>query len=184
MKDRYFYPLAAIIIGAMIAYALSFKVDNRPSNVDLYERQGVELEEFFPSPGTTVLINGPTEDGFAVMSAHMSRDLAPPSAGVFVTLGPDYEGNFGGAKIRITVKAKMDPGVASRVMELGYFTAGAGDSEWQRFELTDEYADYSFDYTPNRPSGKGSDYVGIWPDPSGKGGQINVKAIKVERLRP
>jgi len=69
-------------------------------------------------------------------------------------------------------------------MELGYFTTGVGDSGWKRFDLTESFADYSFDFTPNAPSGKGNDYVGIWPDPSGEGGEIYVTSIKVERITP
>lgn len=184
MKDRFFYPLAMLIIGGMIAYAMSFSVDNTPINVDIYERQGIELEELFPSPGTTVYMGSFGEDSYAVLSAHMNRDIAVSSAGVFGTLGPAYESNFGGATIRIAVRAKQGEISPSPAMELGYFTSGVGDSEWQKFELLDEYADYSFDFTPNPPTEKGNDYIGIWPDPSGKGGTIDVQSVRVERLRP
>jgi len=67
MKDRFFYPLAILIIGGMIAYALSFKADNTPSNVDIYERKGAELEALFPSPGTAAVISGGGEEVFAVL---------------------------------------------------------------------------------------------------------------------
>lgn len=184
MKDRYFYPLAILIIGGMIAYSMSFQVDNTPANVDLYERQGIDLEELFPSPGTTVYMGSFGEDSYAVLSAHMNRDTAVSSAGVFGTLGPAYESNFGGATIRITVRAKQGEISPSSAMELGYFTSGVGDSEWQIFELLDDYVDYSFDFTPNPPTEKGNDYIGIWPDPSGKGGTIDVQSVRVERLRP
>lgn len=184
MKDRYFYPLAMLIIVAMVAYALSFKVDNTPSNEDIYERKDVQLEELFPSPGTTVVMGGSEVDRHAILGAHMSRDIAPSSAGVFGTLGPVYEANFGGARIAITVRAKKGEAAPSLKMELGYFTSGVGDSEWQIFELTDEYADYSFEFSPEKPARKGSDYIGIWPDPSGQGGTISVQSVKVERLRP
>lgn len=184
MKDRFFYPLAILIIGGMIAYALSFKADNTPSNVDIYERKGAELEALFPSPGTAAVISGGGEEVFAVLSAHMKREIAPPSAGVFGTLGPAYEQNFGEANIRITVRARSGENAPSAAMELGYFTTGVGDSGWKRFDLTESFADYSFDFTPNAPSGKGNDYVGIWPDPSGEGGEIYVTSIKVERITP
>ena len=184
MKDRYFYPLAAVIIGAMIAYALSFTVDTRPSNVDIFERQGADLDVLFPSPGTTVNLEVSSDMVYAKLSAHMNREIAPPSAGVFATLGPDYESNFGGATIRITVRAKAGETTPSATMELGYFTADVGSSGWRTFELADSYADYSFDYSPNKPSGKGNNYLGIWPDSSGQGSEVFVQSVKVERLRP
>jgi len=184
MKDRFFYPLAAIVIAAMIAFALSLKTDTTPSNVDLYERQGVDLSELFPSPGTTVRLSESGDDVFAVMSAHMTRDVAPPSSGVFGTLGPAYEANFGGATIRVTVRARQSKTTPSSSMELGYFTTGVGDSGWKPFSLSGEFVDYSFEFSPNPPIEKGIDYVGIWPDPAGKGGIIDVQSVRVERLRP
>lgn len=184
MKDRFFYPLAALVIFAIIAFAVSLKTDTAPSNVDLYERQGVDLAELFPSPGTTVQLSQTGDDVFAVLSAHMSREIAPPSSGVFGTLGPAYEANFGGSTIRITVRARHSKAVPSALMELGYFTTGVGDSGWQPFKLSNEFVDYSFEFSPNPPSEDGIDYVGIWPDPEGKGGSIDVQSIKVERLKP
>ena len=184
MKDIFFYPLAALVIAAMIAYALSFQVDNTPSNVDLYERQGAALEDFFPSPGTTSVMGGEGDNIYAVMSAHMSRDIAPPSAGVFGTLNTAFEDNFGGANIRITIRARQGEVTPSTAFELAYFTSEVGDSDWMPFELSRSFADYSFEFSPNKPQAKGNDYVGIWPDPSGKGGTIHVQSIKVERLRP
>lgn len=183
MKDRFFYPLAALVIAAMIAFALSFQVDNTPSDIDVYERSGAELEELFPSPGTTVVMLGSNEDSYARLSAHMSRDLAPSSAGVFGTLGTAYEENFGGATIRITVRARNTKDMPSSAMELGYFTSDVGDSGWQSFELTDSYADYSFEFSPQMSLEEGNDYIGIWPDPSGKGGAIDVQSVKVQRVR-
>jgi len=117
MKDRFFYPLAILIIGGMIAYALSFKADNTPSNVDIYERKGAELEALFPSPGTAAVISGGGEEVFAV----------------------------------ITVRARSGENAPSAAMELGYFTTGVGDSGWKRFDLTESFADYSFDFTLTMP---------------------------------
>ncbi len=184
MKDRFFYPLAALVIFGMIAFALSLKTVTTPSNVDIYERQGVDLADLFPSPGTTVRLSESGDDIYAVLSAHMTREIAPPSSGVFGTLGPAYEANFGGADIVITVRARQSKTTPSTKMELGYFTTGVGDSGWKPFVLSNEFVDYSFEFSPNPPLDEGIDYVGIWPDPEGKGGMIDVQSVKVERLRP
>jgi len=184
MKDRFFYPLAALVVFAMIAFALSLKTDTTPSNVDVYERQRADLVDLFPSPGTTVRLSETGDDIYAVLSAHMTREIAPPSSGVFGTLGPAYEANFGGATITITVRARQSKIAPSAKMELGYFTTGVGDSGWKPFELSNEYVDYSFEFSPNPPLEEGIDYVGIWPDPDGKGGSIDVQSVRVERLRP
>jgi len=95
-----------------------------------------------------------------------------------------YEANFGGATIRVTVRARQSKTTPSSSMELGYFTTGVGDSGWKPFSLSGEFVDYSFEFSPNPPIEKGIDYVGIWPDPAGKGGVIDVQSVRVERLRP
>ncbi len=185
MKDWLFYPLAALIIGGMIYYALSFKVDNAPKNADIYERSGGALADLFPSPGTTIKMpDNAAIDNFATLAAHMTREIAPPSAGVFATLGPAYEANFGGAVVRVSVRARSGRVNPSPVMELGYFTDGAGDSGWQSFTLSPKFADYGFDFSPNLAADKGNDYIGIWPDPLGQGGTIEVQSVRVARVKP
>ncbi len=186
MKDWLFYPLAALIIGGMIYYALSFKVDNAPKNIDIYERSGSALAGLFPSPGTTLKApsNAAAIDNFATLAAHMTREIAPPSAGVFATLGPAYETNFGGSTVRVSVRARSGRVNPSPVMELGYFTNGVGDSGWQKFTLTSKFSDYSFDFSPKIPTDKGNDYIGIWPDPTGHGGTIEVQSMRIERVTP
>lgn len=185
MKDMFFYPLAALIIGGIIYYALSFRVDAAPVDPNIFDVSGTDLVELFPSPGTTVSLsadaNGDTV--LAILSAHTSRALSPPSAGVFGTLGPVHEASFGGKPVRITVRARAGRTTPSETFELGYFTAGAGDSEWQSFQISDDFTDHSFVYIPNPPRGEaGNDYVGIWPDPSGQNGTIEVMSVRVEKI--
>lgn len=185
MKDRYFYPLAALIIGAMIYAALSFGQQKAPIDPNRYELSGDRLAALFPSPGTTLELAIPSADGpasHAVLAAHMRREEAPPSAGVFGTLGPEHEASFGGGDIRITVRARAAHSKPAEAMAVAYFSAGAGDSDWQKFTLTPEFTDHSFTYAPGQPSEKGNDYIGIWPDIAGLQGRIEVMSIRVEKI--
>ncbi|MGB0907537.1 MAG: hypothetical protein ACPGVT_08590 [Maricaulaceae bacterium] len=187
MKDIFFYPLAALIIGGMVYFALSFGADDGPANADLYELSGDSLTALFPSPGTTMQLASDGQNGgsYAVASSHMTRAEAPPSAGVFGTLGPAYEKNFGGQEIRITVRARYGRSNPALKFETAYFSSGAGDSEWQNYALTEKFADYSFLFTPGKPQGKkGNDYIGIWPDPTGQQGSIDIMSVRVERVAP
>lgn len=184
MKDMFFYPLAALLIGGMIYFALSLQVDNTPDNADIFVLEGEGLSQLFPSPGTTIKLSDTLvqSEKFVLLSAHMDRDLAPPSAGVFATLGSAYEASFGGSNIKITVRARQAAASPAAAMELGYFTDGSGDSEWQKMPLTAEYENYSFNFSPLPPKGDGNDYVGIWPDAKGEGGAIEVKRVSVEKI--
>lgn len=185
MKDRYFYPFAAAVIAGMIYYALSFSVPSAPVDPDIYALSEDSLSELFPSPGTTVELaaDGSGTVAYAVMGAQLRREDAPPSAGVFGTLGPVHEASFAEQDIRITVRARKGRVAPSSAFELAYFTAGVGDSAWQRFALGDEFSDHSFVFTPNAVQGKaGNDYIGIWPDPSGQKGSVDVLSVRVEKI--
>lgn len=185
MKDRFFYPIAAAVIGGMIYYALSFSGPAELVDANLYELSGKGLEQLFPSPGTTVqLANDPSGAvAYAVMGAHLDRASAEASAGVFGTLGSVHETSFAGNPIRITIRARKGRFEAASAMEAGYFTAGAGDSPWQAFSLEDDFSDHSFIFTPGAISEKGgTDFIGIWPDASGESGSIDVMSIRVEKI--
>ncbi|WP_371397187.1 hypothetical protein [Fretibacter rubidus] len=185
MKDRFFYPIAALIIGAMIYFALSLSVVSAPVDENIYELSGETLSQLFPSPGTTVqLANDPGGAvAYAVMGAHADRAGVEPSAGVFGTLGSVHEASFAGHPIRITIRARAGQFDPAGAMEAGYFTAGSGDSPWTSFTLTSDFSDHSFIFTPGEITQKGgTDFVGIWPDKSGKGGTIDVMSIRVEKI--
>lgn len=185
MKDRFFYPLAALIIGGMIYFALSLSVASTPVDENIYELSGDSLSQLFPSPGTTVqLANDPGGAvAYAVMGAHSDRAGVEASAGVFGTLGPVHEASFAGSPIRITIRARKGQFDPALVMEAGYFTAGSGDSPWQSFTLGPDFSDHSFIFTPGEITQKGgTDFVGVWPDKAGKGGTIDVMSIRVEKI--
>lgn len=187
MKDMFFYPLASLVIGGMIYFALSFGGESGPENADIYSLDGDNLAALFPSPGTTLQLMGEVQNGgvYAVLAAHMTRAEAPPSAGVFGTLGPVYEKNFGEQTIRITVRARQGKANPALNFDIAYFTSGAGDSDWTTYTLTDQFKDYSFLFSPGKPqSKKGNDYIGIWPDPTGQQGTIEVMSVRVERVVP
>ena len=185
MKDWQFYPLIIAFVVAMVAYALSLANYDDVARTSGLTLQGESLSGLYAAEGLSYSIasemNNPA--AYAVLSAHVSREKAPKSAGIFVTLGPKDEKAFAGQLLRITVTARAGRTAPLDQFEIAYFTAGAGDSAWQTFVLTDEFADYAFEYTPNFPNGDpGNDYVGIWPDVDGEERTVEVKAISIEIL--
>ena len=172
MKDWIFYPIAVAFIAGMIAFAMSFGGPGEPGGPlsDTVLIEGRDLQTLFAAEGTAFSVAGDVNNpsAYAVLSAHVSRANAPQSAGVFMTLGPDYEKKFAGQNLRITAHARKGRSNPLDEFELAYFTAGAGDSGWKEFELENEFRDISFDFKPNLPVGDpSSDFVGIWPDKEG-----------------
>lgn len=189
MKDWLFYPIVIALVGGMIAYALSFSdtTGTREAVTNEIVIEGRDLQTLFAAEGTTFSIAGDASNpaAYAVLSAHVSRQNAPPSAGVFITLSPAYETKFAGQDLRITVNARKGRANPLDRFEVAYFTVGAGDSGWQVFELGNDFRDFSFTFTPGLPNGAASnDFVGIWPDNAGRGRTMDVKSLKVEIVAP
>jgi len=187
MKDVVFYPVVIALIGGSIAFALSFggkyaTVDERDIIQTGYVVEGVDLSRLMSAQGTSYDIAGDASNpaAYAVMAAHMTGEKAGASAGVFATLGPAYEKAMAGQTLRITVRARKGRSNPSDRFQVGYFTVGAGDSQWQSFNPGQDFADYSFTFKPGLPEGEpGNDYLGIWPDPSGDSGTIDVERMSV-----
>ncbi len=188
MRDRFFYPLFVLVLVGIVILALWPGLNNpggRPRDIvnDGYLLSGARLQSLTAAPGTIVRFK-PAQDGkplLAVLSSNNPRKLAGPSAGVFGTLGPNYEDVFGGRTLEITITARAGREDPLEEFSAGYFTAGAGDSGWRKFTLAEEFAEYSFTFTTRRPQGKpGNDYVGIWPGEEGKNRTMELKSIRVK----
>jgi len=189
LRDRFFYPLAVALIAAMIGFALSLGTTERVSDACIWENgfvaRGDDLVSLTASPGTTYEFVGATSANPAhvIMMTEISRVDAPASAGVFAALGPDYERALAGHKLRITVRARQGRKNPLKEFDMGYFTAGAGDSQWQRRQLTEDFQNYSFEFTPNLPTADPDlDYLGIWPGDEGKQETIDVEFMRVDVL--
>jgi len=188
MKDRFFYPLAGVVIAGIIALAfLPGKRESGPDKakilMDGYALSGNDLTSLYASGGTdfTFTEGQGGEAAYAVLSSNLPRNMAPASAGVFATLSSDYEGAFAGKKLQITIRAKAAKDSPLEQFEAGYFTSGPGDSGWRAFTLTPKYKDYSFTFTPGTVTGPpGRDYVGIWPGVDGKKKRMLVRSFAIK----
>ena len=188
MKDRFFYPIASVVIAAIIGLALLPGRGNRGlSGAEIlaqgYVLSGNNLQHLTSGPGTLVGFAN-DEAGMVthvIASTNLPKNMVAASAGLFGTLGPNYERAFGGKELKITVRARASGDNPLEQFQAAYFTGGAGSSGWKNFALTPEYSDYSFTFTPRKSEGKaGVDYIGIWPGIEGKGQTMDVKFFKVE----
>ena len=192
LKDRYFYPLAAVIVAGMIAFALSFgeRIDLTDREIwdDGYTMQGEDLARLTAQPGTQAVFVAEAggETAYSRLTSTAARATLPTDKpGVFAPLGPQYERAFATRKLRMTITAR-----ASRInpldhFDMGYFSAGSGDSRLIRKELTTDWEDYVFEFSPGAlTENQGLDHFSVWPGETAELLNMDVKYMHVEVLNP
>lgn len=189
MRDLFFYPLLVLAIAGILMLALLPGRAKPTSMAELsqgYILKDAGLEQLTTSPGTLLSFekspNGRV--AYAVMSANLPRKMATASAGVFGTIGPQHKSFFAGQTLKITVVARQGSVKPVGRFDVGYFTVGAQDSGWQTFDLSPEFREYSFTFTPAKTSGSGNDYFGIWPDVAGRSQSMDVQSMSVKIAIP
>jgi len=191
IRDRYFYPLSAIVVAAMIWIALSFSQSPRLSideiRLEGFVTTGEDLVTLTASPGTNYSYIARTNisPAHVVMWTDVPRADATPSAGVFASLAPQFETAFAGQTLRLTVRARKGRRSPLTTFDAGYYTGEGGNSGWKPFRLTSTFQDYSFDYAvPERgeDAEPDLDYFGIWPGSSGDQRTMEVSRLEIEVL--
>ena len=189
MKDFYFYTLSATFIATSILIAMMHSTEIKVSDECIVENgfiaQGKELKNLTSSPGTsfTFMAASQSSPAYITASSHVPRVNAQASAGIFAVLGPDYERVLGGRALSMTVSARKNRAYALDEFDMGYFTAGAGDSGWKTRKLTNVWRDYVLYFTPTSSQSEPDiDYLGIWPGVHGEKKLMDLRYIKVKVL--
>ena len=189
LKDRYFYPLAIAFIAAIIWYALS-KADHDVLTTAGILEYGFIVEDedlitLTASPGTSYKYTGAiaSQASYVTVLANIARKDAPASAGVFASLGPEYETAFANQRLIITIRARQGRKKPLTQFDMGYFTADVGDSGWIRKPLTPDWKNYSFEFSPKTPvNNLDVDYLGIWPGEKGDQETMDIEFMKIDVL--
>ena len=189
MKDFYFYTLSATFVATSILIAMMHSTEIKVSDECIVENgfiaQGKELKNLTSSPGTsfTFVAASQSSPAYITASSHVPRVNAQASAGIFAVLGPDYERVLGGRALSMTVSARKNRAYALDEFDMGYFTAGAGDSGWKTRKLTNFWRDYVLYFTPTSSQSEPDiDYLGIWPGVRGEKKLMDLRYIKVKVL--
>jgi len=189
MKDFYFYTLSATFVATSILIAMMHSTEIKISDECIVENgfiaQGKELKNLTSSPGTsfTFVAASQSSPAYITASSHVPRVNAQASAGIFAVLGPDYERVLGGRALSMTVSARKNRAYALDEFDMGYFTAGAGDSGWKTRKLTNVWRDYVLYFTPTSSQSEPDiDYLGIWPGVRGEKKLMDLRYIKVKVL--
>ena len=186
LKDRFFYPLAAIIVAAMILAALSFG-DSADLSIDEirasgYLMSGEDLVRLTAQPGTQAIYVAASggEPAYARLSSTAARDSLPPGPGVFAPLGLIHERAFAAQNIRMTVTARKSRINGLDSFDIGYFSAGSKDSGWKRKKLTPDWKEYVLDFNPGALTERiGLDHASVWPGETAELLNVDIKSIEV-----
>jgi len=189
LKDRFFYPLAALLAIGMVAFALSFGVTTDVTDREIwckgYLMTGEDLTRLAAQPGTQAVFVSASgkEPDYARLTSTVARASINPKPGIFAPLGPNYERAFATRRLRLTITARSSAVKGLEAFDMGYFTAGSGDSDWNRRALTPDWEDYVMEYTPGALSDvQGLDHFSIWPGETAELLNMDVRDMRVEVL--
>jgi len=83
----------------------------------------------------------------------------------------------------MTIRARAGHRNPLDSFDTGYFSLTAGASNWQTFELTDSFQDFTFDFSPRKGEAtQNIDYFGIWPGVEGNQTRMDVEKYQITVL--
>lgn len=187
LKDILFYPLALLIIAAMIFGALSLGSHEALSLDDIrmqgFTVEGPDFETLTAAPGTNFDYIGPRENegGFARLYTNLAREDAPPSQGIFAALNPIYEEAFAGHRLRLTITARASAQNGLSDFDMSYFTSSSGATGWKRKTLSSQWEDYVLEFsTLPLTSEPDLNYFSIWPGVTAEPLSMDVARMRIE----
>lgn len=131
-----------------------------------------------PQGGNMARVDSPgVETAVVRLSGVQSNSPSYGKPGFHLTLPKAFEQAASGQTVRVTVAARRAPDASGKSFAIAYSTNDVGKSGWQRFDLTDQFASYSFTYQVPVMKAGNDDYIGILPD---DGGAVEVIGIGAE----
>lgn len=185
-RDRIFYPLAVVVVAAIIGLALSFGGGEDFSDEQIiaegWSLSGPDLNALTISPGS----NGAfvAEDGGYIQLSQFTADGdGPASIGVFATLGPAHERAFAGRPLRLTFRARAGRINPLKEFDVAYYPMEGPPSGWTTFELGPDWQDYTVNYTPPIIDAmENVDLVAVFPGRAGENQTVDLASMKIEVL--
>lgn len=192
LKDRFFYPLATIIAIAMVVFAMSFAVKIDLTDQEIWDNgyvmAGEDLIRLTAQPGTQAefIAASGGQPAYARLTSTAARASLPSDKpGVFAPLGLDYERAFATRRLKMTITARSSAINGLNHFDMGYFSAGSGDSKWIRKTLTSDWKDYVMEFTPGALTAQiGLDHFSMWPGETAELLRMDVREMRVEVLDP
>lgn len=193
MRDRFFFPLAAILAGAFVLTALQPFVERPPRgplsaggrNAEDVTAAGAELHRFLPGNFDGIEIVDTPEDPILRITRFADEAYEDPRSGPHIVLAEDLEYAFESRPVEIVIEARAATDAGASQFEANYFAKSEGESGWQKFNLTPAWQPYSFAFeVPARVQSEGNDYIGIRPVVPEKRRVMEVRSVRVHAIGP
>jgi hypothetical protein len=197
MRDRFFFPLAAVVAGGFIFTAVqpfAYRAPTGPvsgggRNAEDVTVAGEELHRFLPGNYDGIAIVTPSGGGAPVVRITRlgSEIYEKPQSGPHIMLDADLEYALESRPIEVEMVARSAGDFAASKFEADYYARDEGESGWCPFVLTPEWQTYRFQFTtPKRSTDReGYDYIGVRPDvPDAKRRIMELKSIRIHAIGP
>ncbi|MCW5724836.1 MAG: hypothetical protein KIS81_07745 [Maricaulaceae bacterium] len=183
LPDWAFYPVAALVLAGMIAFAMSGRAELQGVLVSETRllAEGEALANLIPGPGTSVVYDF-AEGASLARSVATLEAAGHLSAGVGLLAPAVFERAVIGRRIRVSVEMRAADSSLTEA-RLGYFTTEGHDSGWRAFEISEDYAIYAFEHDISPlTQANNEEWVGVWPDAQGLGRGVYVRRLQVDIL--
>jgi hypothetical protein len=196
MDDRIFFPLAAILAGTFVFMALDPYADRPPTgpvsaggrNVQDLTVAGRELHRFILGEGKGMTLDVEMPAGGAPVlriDRETGNNYLDPRLGPHLVVAEDLEYALESRPIEVIIEARSTGDFPASSFEANYFAKVDGESGWQSFPLTREFAPYTLAYfTPRRGRDEGYDYIGIRPVAPDKHRQMEIRSVRIRQAGP
>ncbi len=190
VPDWVFYPLAALIAGAIILFSLNYwpgrlkgesPFVGPPEQGFVVAAEQLQILQAGPGLSAQIMEGG---DGFTLrVAAGHGPDDGDKSAGVFLTLPQTYSSAFADKTVELTMIVRAAGANPSPQVFIGYYATGRADSPRTFCPLTAHWqACRLLFHVPAANNNDDIDFVGIWPDPDGLSRTADIREVQVRLI--
>lgn len=191
MRDILFFPLAAVLAGAFVFTALDPYAERLPTgpvsgggrNAQDITVEGAELNRFVAGSGPRATLDIISPEGgkpFLRIDMQAGANYEDPRLGPHLVIAEDLELALESRPIEVTFEARAVGDFPASQFEAKYFAKVDGESGWQTFTLTSEFASHTLTFhTPRRGREEGYDYIGIRPVVPDKHRVMDIRSVHI-----
>lgn len=189
MRDKFFFPLAALLAVLMVLLAIQPGIGRLPTgsvtgdglNYDRIVIEGPYLNKAISGGDARIQLVRENRKYSLYIEAAGAADA--PELSPHFRLAPDIELRLAGRRVRITAAVRPAETRGAQQAEISYSSGRAGDSGWQTMDLEPGLTELSFEYdVPPLQGAQGVDYVAIRPVAPEQARAIILERIILERL--
>lgn len=191
MRDKFFFPLAALLAVMMVFLAIQPGIGRLPTGAVAgdglnYSRiviDGNYLNKVVPGTDTSAQLIRDSGTYFLYIEAAADDLVAAPELNPHFRLAADIEMQFAGHRVRVTARVRPADTRGASQVEMNYSAGRVGDSGWQTLDLGQGFTEVSFEYdVPPLQGDQGVDYIAIRPAVPEGTRAIILERIVLERL--